>query len=61
MLFDGEALVAVSGPGALLTAIDFASLLQTATWPATSEELNARYPKSGNLIKKLRRWIRNLI
>jgi hypothetical protein len=61
MMLDGEALVAVSGPGALLTAIDFASLLQTATWPATSEELNARYPKSGNLLKKLRRWIRNLI
>jgi len=61
MLFDGEALVAVSGPGALLAAIDFASLLQIATWPASAEALDARFPKSRGLIKALARWIRNLI
>jgi hypothetical protein len=61
MLLDGEVLVAVSGPAALLTAVDFASLLATATWPRSVEELDAHFPESGGLIKQIRRWMKNLI
>jgi hypothetical protein len=61
MLFDGETLVALAGPGALLTAIDFATLIRTATWPSSAAELDAQFPASSRLTMSLRRKLRNQI
>ncbi len=61
MLLDGEVLVAISGGAALTTALDFACLVATATWPRTAAELDAYFPESPGLMKRVRRWIHNLI
>ncbi|MGH7723919.1 MAG: hypothetical protein ACREOU_00680 [Candidatus Eiseniibacteriota bacterium] len=61
MMLDGEVLVAISGGAALTTAIDFACLVATATWPRNAAELEAYFPESPGLMARVQRWIQNLI
>jgi phosphatidylserine/phosphatidylglycerophosphate/cardiolipin synthase-like enzyme len=61
MILDGEVLVAISGSAALTTAIDFACLVATATWPRNAAELEAYFPESPGLMARVQRWIQNLI
>lgn len=61
MLLDGEVLTAVAGEDALPAMIDFAFLMETATWPEKIEELDACYPRTSSFLRKLSRWLRDMI
>jgi hypothetical protein len=45
LLLDGEVLVAVSGYGSLVTAIDCMFIMGITSWPATAEEFDHLYPE----------------
>ena len=44
MMLDGEVLVAASGPGCLVTGIDFIFILGITTWPTNEEEFDRLCP-----------------
>ena len=47
LALDGEALVAVSSNGALVSFIDFMFIMAIAEWPETREEFDALFPPDG--------------
>jgi len=61
MMLDGEVLTAVSGEDCLPAMIDFAFLMETATWPETVEELNSSFPHTSSLLRRLSRFLRDMI
>jgi hypothetical protein len=61
MLLDGEVLVAVSGWEALISSIDFALLLGSTPPVASTEEIKKAFPKTGSLMKRVAKWIKDLI
>lgn len=61
MLLDGEVLTAVAAEDCLTAMIDFAFLMQTATWPEKMEELDACFPETSSLLRRLSRWLRDMI
>jgi hypothetical protein len=61
MLLDGEVLTAVAGEDCLPAMIDFAFLMETATWPEKIEDLDAAFPQTSSLLRRLSRWLRDLI
>jgi hypothetical protein len=60
-LLDGEVLTAVAGEDCLPAMIDFAFLMETATWPEKIEELDACFPETSSLLRRLSRWLRDFI
>jgi len=61
MMLDGEVLTAVAGEDCLAAMIDFAFLMETATWPEKVEELDAAFPQTSSLLRRLSRWLRDFI
>ena len=61
MLLDGEVLTAVGGRACLPAMIDFVFLMGTATWPEKAEDLDAYFPETTSLLRKLSRFLRDLI
>ncbi len=61
MLLDGEVLTAVAGEDCLPAMIDFAFLMETATWPEKIEDLDACFPETSSLLRRLSRWLRDFI
>ena len=61
MLLDGEVLTAVAGEDCLPALIDFAFLMETATWPETVKDLDARFPETSSFLRRLSRWLRDVI
>ncbi len=61
MLLDGEVLAAVAGEDCLPALIDFAFLMETATWPEKVEDLDACFPETSSLLRRLSRWLRDFI
>jgi hypothetical protein len=61
LLLDGEVLTAVAGDECLPALIDFALLMGIVTWPDRADDLHAYFPETGGLLRKLSRWLRDLI
>ena len=61
MMLDGEALTTVAGEDCLPAMIDFAFLMQTATWPKTVKELDAAFPQTSSFLRRLSRFMRDMI
>jgi hypothetical protein len=61
MMLDGEVLTAVAGVDCLPAMIDFAFLMETATWPEKIEDLDACFPETSSLLRRLSRWLRDFI
>jgi len=61
MMLDGEVLTAVAGEDCLPAMIDFAFLMETATWPEKIEDLDACFPETSSLLRRLSRWLRDFI
>ena len=61
MLLDGEVLSATAGEDCLPAMIDFAFLMGAATWPEKLEELDGYFPKTSGFLRKVSRFLRDLI
>jgi hypothetical protein len=61
MLLDGEVLTAVAGEDCLASMLDFAFLMETATWPEKVEDLDAAFPETSTFLRRLSRWLRDFI
>ncbi len=61
MLLDGEVLSATAGEHCLPAMIDFAFLMGAATWPEKVEDLDGYFPKTSGFLRKISRFLRDLI
>jgi hypothetical protein len=61
LLLDGEVLTAVAGDECLPALIDLALIMGTSTWPERAEDLHAYFPETSGLLRRLSRFLRDLI
>lgn len=58
---DGEVLVAVAGLEAMISYMDFASIMAKTTWVTSIEQLDEMLPTQKGFTRGLSRFIRNAL
>jgi len=61
MTLDGEVILLIGGPEALICSVDFALLMGTVHWVTSVEEIEAIYPQKSSLMRSLVKSIKGLI